>query len=544
MTGETLTRRRLLQLTGAAAAGTLTGRLPGSVAGRQTRTGAGVVVGQSTAEATGQQVLEQGGNVVDAIVAAALVSAVAAPSMTGVGGYGMSAVLAVDGGRRIVAIDGNSAAPQAMPTDIFQPGPDGKVAGRINESGWLAAGVPGILAGLQLALDQFGTRKFGELVQPAIVLARDGIPWTQGLAQPVRAPHFRTDDGSRKLFFPDGQPLMVGQPFRNPDLADMLQTLATANTVEAFYRGDIAQRIADGFQKNGGLVTAADMARYQARIVSPLTLAWDGQVIHTSPLTAGGLSVLQMLRILQALDWDRMPAGLSKIHARIEAVQAAWQDRLTWLGDPEFSEIPAERLLSPEYAQATADDIRVAVREGRRRNPETRSADHGGTIHLSAADRDGNMAALTLTHGNGFGAGVTVDGLGLTLGHGMSRFDPRPGHPNGPAPGKRPLHNMVPTIVTRNGQARLAIGGVGGRKIPNALFDVLTRFIVQQKSLDVAMAAPRLHSEGNAALVLEQSWPKADREGLQTLGFEVTTGGSARMNAVLCDQGVFEVAAR
>ncbi len=514
--------------------------------------GLGCVVGEATGEKVGMQVLAGGGNAIDAVVAAALTAAVAAPASAGIGGFGMCAVIAHDGGKRLIAIDGNSAAPAAMRADTFRPDPDGKLPDGLNKTqwlsstGWLSAGVPGILAGLQLALDRCGTRGFGELAQPAIALARNGFPWPAHLATAVKNQKalFEKDRGSRRLFLPEGTPLPAGKLFRNPELAEMLASLAKANSVEPFYRGDIARLVADAFQKNGGLVTTKDMAAYEARLVEPLTMTWERHGIHTAPLTAGGLSVLQMLRAMQAMNWAQMPEGLPRTHARVEAMRLAWRDRLTLLGDPHCAKVPVARLLSEDYARESADRITAAVRAGKLLVHTVAPRPQTGTIHLSAADRHGNFAALTLTHGNGFGACVTVAGLGLTLGHGMSRFDPNPDHPNAPGPGKRPLHNMVPTVVTRDGKAVLAVGGTGGRKIPNGLLEVLTQRVILGKPLAASIAAPRLHTEGDPTLSLEKTWATTERDALHRLGYAVNTAGSANMSAVALENGEFHKARR
>jgi gamma-glutamyltranspeptidase/glutathione hydrolase len=539
-----LSRRELLRLTGAAVAEcACTSRV--LLAGATAADKHGYVVGETTGRKIGMKVLADGGNAIDAVVAAALTVAVASPHQTGIGGYGMSAIIALGGGQRIVAVDGNSAAPAAMRAETFQPGPDGKVPGGLNNSGWLSAGVPGVLAGLQLVLDRFGTRRLGELLQPAIAVARDGFPWPKNLAALVRSKKtFQQDAGSRKLFFPYGKPVLPGEVFKNPELAEMLTTLARANSVESFYRGDIAQRIAEGFRKNGGLVTVKDMAAYRARLVEPVTMTWGECTIHTAPLTAGGLSVLQMLRTLQAMNWGKMPDSLPRTQARIEAMRLAWRDRLTLLGDPEFSKVPVARLLSDDYACESANKILAAVKAGKFLAHRVTPHSQTGTVNLSAADQQGNFVALTLTHGGAFGSCVTVEGLGLTLGHGMSRFDPRPTHANAPGPGKRPLHNMVPTIVTRNGTAVLAIGGAGGRKIPNALLEILMHFVVLGKPLAASIAAPRLHTEGDATLAFEKSWPATETYGLRQLGYLVKTGGSATMSAVARENGQLHSAQR
>ncbi|MGE0761124.1 MAG: gamma-glutamyltransferase family protein [Pirellulaceae bacterium] len=550
MTPRAISRRRFVGSAGAFFAAGAVERFDSRRAAAAERDG-GYVVGELTAERVGLQVLAEGGNAVDAMVAAALAAAIAAPASTGIGGYGLSAVVAM-AGQKIVAVDANTTAAASTPATLFQPDAAGRLPDGLSRSnwlsstGWLSAGVPGVLAGLQLCIDQFGTRGFGELVQPAIRLARDGFPCPTGLATAIRGRQelFARDPGSSVLYLPHGEPPRAGEPFRNLPLAELLETLARRNSVESFYRGDVAQRIADAFRQHGGLVTPQDMAAYRARLVPPLSWDFGERNIHTAPLTAGGLSVLQVLHTLQVLDWPRMPAGLSRTHARIEAMRLAWRDRLSLLGDPDAVEVPVGRLLSLDYARESASRIREVVAAGRvLAHPVTRR-DQGGTIHLSAADRNGNLVALTLTHGNAFGACVTVDGLGLTLGHGVSRFDPDPKHPNAPGPGKRPLHNMVPTVVSERGVPILAVGGTGGRKIPNALAEVLTQFVLLERPLREAMAAPRLHTEGDALLALEKTWPPDEVEPLRRLGYTVTTGGSANMSAVAMENGTLERARR
>jgi gamma-glutamyltranspeptidase/glutathione hydrolase len=540
-----ITRREMLcRATGGLASSLYVPRL---LAGAEARAFPhGIVIGEPTGEMVGAQVLANGGNAVDAIVAAALAAAVAAPHQTGIGGYAAHGVLAVENGKTIVALDANTTAPAALRDDTFQPDANGQVPGRINEFGWLAAGVPGILAGLQLALDRFGTRSFRELVQPAIRIAREGFPWPASLANIIRtsAAQFEQDPGSRRLYFRDGKPIAAGVHFQNPELADMLSGLARAGSVEPFYRGEIAQRIAEAFRRNGGLVTAEDLATYRARLVEPLALRWGPHIIHTAPLTAGGLTMLQAVKTLQVMGWNKLPPGLERTQKRIEALRLAWRDRLTLLGDPESVAVPQAKLLSEDYARECAAKIEDAVKAGKLLSHAVTPRDHRGTIHLSAADGQGNFAALTLTHGNSFGARVTVDGLGLTLGHGMSRFDPHPDHPNAPGPGKRPLHNMVPTIVTTNGCAVLAAGGRGGRKIPNAMFELLTRYVALGESLEAAIAAPRMHTEGGAALEFEKAWLLDETTALARLGYSIKTGSSATLSAVAVQDGVMRAAMR
>lgn len=491
----------------------------------------GAIAGEPRGEQAGRQVLANGGNAVDALVAAALTAMASSPHQTGPGGYGGVMLIVPSDHRAPIAIDYNGPAPQALQKDTFKPGPDGKVPGQINERGWLASGVPGILAGLQLALDRYGTRKFGDLAQPAITLARDGFELDSRLAAILRtqAAVLAQDAGSRKLYFNDDKPLAAGARFRNPELADLLQTLANRNSVASFYSGDIADRIAEAFQQHGGLLSRKDLADYRPREVAAPAIDWGDYKIHTAPLTAGGITVLQALNTLKAL-------GQVTLQARIDALRLAWYDRLTQFGDPDFVDVPVERLLSDDYAKEAAAKVRSAVEAQKPvAIPPIVPRNQSGTIHLSAVDRQGMLACATLTHGGSFGARVTVDGLGLTLGHGMSRFDIGPEHPNAPAPGKRPLHNMCPTIVMHGGRRAFALGARGGRRIPNAVFEVLLGLVAQGKSLPDALAAPRLHTEGGLQVTFEPRWPADDRDACQRLGYTVKTGDAAVVSAVSFD---------
>ena len=497
------------------------------------KVGKGVVSGHLQGAAAGQRIMEDGGNAVDAIVAAALVAGVVDIGACGPGGYGGHMTIAMVN-RPVRVIDFNSTAPAAARHDMFDTAPDGSVPGRVNEIGWLAAGVPGTLGGMQLANDLFGTRSIGDLLAPAIGLARGGFPLPEGTARGVgrSLEILRRDAGSAELLLVDGKPPSPGAIFRNPDLATMLESLADAGSLDGFYRGEIGRIIAGAFQDNGGLVTFDDMAAYQAQEVDPLVFEWMGQTVYTAPLTAGGATIVEALSILRAL--DSSGGSLGSPRARLESLRVAWKDRLDLFGDPEHSDVPLARLLSAPYAGEMAGRVAAALDRGRALPIETVSREHDGTISLSAADDEGNIAALTLTHGGGFGSRVTVPGLGLILGHGVSRFDPRPGHPNSPGPGKRPLHNMCPTIVARDGRPWLALGGRGGRRIPNAVFDVLAA-VLAGKTVDEAMAAPRMHTDGNMRVTLEESWPEADVDAIRQMGYEVGTGGSATVSAAAID---------
>jgi len=503
----------------------------------QSKSPRGAVIGEEIGAKVGEKILGEGGNAIDAAVAAALMSCVATPSRCGIGGYGGHMTIVLKGGKKITSIDFNTMAPAAARPDMYPLDDKDQVQGRKNFFGWLAMGVPGTLAGVQLVLDRYGTRSFRELVQPAIEAAENGVVMTELLQRAIRsaAPRFRNDAGSSKLYLRDGQPPPVGERLRNPDLAKLLRTLAERNSVDSFYRGDIAQRLADKFKENGGLVTAKDLASYHAREVKPLSLNWNEFSIFTAPLTAGGLTVLQALSVLKEMNWAAMQDPLTSAHARLEAIRLAWKDRLALFGDPEKVKVPVEHLLSINYIRELAFKVEEAVKAKRPLEIPIRKHTDEGTNNISSVDAEGNMVAMTLTQGGTFGAQVTVDGLGLTLGHGMSRFDPHPEHPNAPAPGKRPLHNMCPSVVLHQGKPLLALGGAGGVRIPNAIYDVLAQYIARGMSIEEATAAPRLNCTGTLDVLAEEGFAKDSAVYLKEIGFKVQTAEGARVSAVTRD---------
>ncbi len=512
--------------------------LRGAQADSQSASEVGAVEGDPiAAKEVGNSVLKAGGNAIDACVATALVAGVVAPQQCGIGGYGGHMTIALADTKEVTSIDFNSMAPAAARPDMYPIQKNGTVRGNVHYHGWLAAGVPGTMAGLQRVLDLYGTRSFGELVQPAIRFARDGFVVGAGLAGAIRraVPQVARDPASSRLFLRDGQPLDASAIYRNPELAELLQTLAKRNSVDSFYRGDIAKEIAKGFSAGGGLVTAEDMAAYCAKEVAPLALSWRGFTIHTAPLTAGGTTTLEALSILKALGSIREPSDPAQTHSRLEILRVAWEDRLSLFGDPQHVDVPVDRLLSEEYASDVASQVGRAVQTRKSLSIVANQRPQGGTVHFRAADRHGNMVALTMTHGAGFGARVTVPGLGLILGHGMSRFDPRHDHPNSPGPGKRPLHNMCPTIVSNDGNAVLALGGCGGRKIPNAVFEMLAQYVGRDASMAEAVAAPRLHTEGTLTATLDAPAPDSQLSYLQQIGYQIRRGNSAVVSAVSFD---------
>ena len=486
--------------------------------------------GHPQAMVVAKQVFASGGNAVDAIVAGAFMAGVVALPSTGIGGYGGVAIVGGLPDGRVSAIDFNGTAPMAMRENQYQLlGAAGEGA---RMSGWTSVGVPGVLAGLQKLLDMHGTWSLARAMEPAIQAAHDGFVMSAALSKQidVHAKQFGKDPGSKKLFLPGGAAPAAGSTFRNPELGRMLERLAKDGNVEAFYRGEFAEKIANQCQQQGGWLTKEDMHAFQVRSVEPLQLYWGDATLHTLPPTSGGLTVLQTLHILQALDWPGGIAPEQRELALVEATRLAWHDRLARLGDPQFVHIPKAKLLSRQTAEQAAQLVRQSLTQGRPLVGQSDGRTAGGTIHLNAVDANGLSVALTFTHGDSFGSHATVDGLGLLLGHGLSRFDPEPGRANSPASGKRPLHNMCPTLITRQGQVELTIGATGGRRIVSAVTNVLAHYLGSQLPIKEAVKVPRLHCEGGLDVLAEAASPAIDK--LTRFGFVVNRGAVASLTAI------------
>ena len=522
-----ISRRKMLQVTSKAAlASTL---VPHIVFAKEETSSSfhGAVVGEPTAAKIGDKVLADGGNAIDAAIATAFAGGITSPSKSGIGGYGGHAIIALANGK-VTTIEFNAMAPAAARPDMFPVDDKGKVKNLLNYHGWLAPGVPGTLAGLEMALTRYGTRSLRDILAPAIHLCEEGvvIPKTNG-----------PDEASINDPRPESVLKNSGgatEKHRNALLAKLLRTLADRNSGDAFYRGDIAHTIAEAFRKHGGLVTEQDLASYHARELKPVSIEWNGFTIHSSPLASPGAQLLEAASILKELRWEKLSA-LERLHAKLEALRISWADRNQYFGDPDFIDVPIQLLLSRDYAQEMADKVRAALGKGTPVPLKTDSSTDEGTMNISAVDKHGNMIAITLTHGSTFGARVSVEEYGMVLGHGMWRFEPRPGHPNSVGPRKRPVHNMCPSAITRHNKPVLAVGAAGGTRIPNSIYEVLIDFAGLDLSMEEAMAALRLDTSGNTHVAVERGFPTEEQAFLKRIGYSVSNGASAYTSAVSFD---------
>ncbi len=502
----------------------------------------GMVASQERlASEAGASVLREGGNAVDAAVATAFALAVTLPQAGNLGGGGF-AVLWLPGpspargrgclpvqrpgqsgpelaiGRGVaVAVNFRETAPLAATPGMFL-GADGQVDRQRATRSLLSTAVPGTPAGLLLAQRCYGRLPLARVMAPAIALAQEGFAVGPELSRSLlqAAPLLQADPTSRQLFFQpprqaggDPQPYRPGELLRQPQLAASLRRIA-AGGKDGFYRGPSAQALVQLMEERGGLIRQVDLDAYRAQLVRPLRASFRGaSVLGMPPPSSGGVTLLQLLQILEPLPLERW--GLNSaagIHALVEAMNLAYRDRNQWLGDPDQVAMPLERLLSAGYAS----ELRGQLDLNRHRPaaslapPAAPRREGPNTTHLSVADRQGGLVALTTTLNFAYGNGVSVPGAGFLLNNEMDDFTASPGQPNAYglvqgeanaiAPGKRPLSSMAPTLVFRaDGSPWLATGSPGGSRIITAVLQVLLGRLVHGLNLAGAVASPRVHSQ-------------------------------------------------
>jgi gamma-glutamyltranspeptidase/glutathione hydrolase len=458
----------------------------------------------------------RGGNAVDAAVGAMLACCVAMPGSVGLGGYGGSLVAYLGRERTAVAVDFDARAPWEYRPERF-----GDQCSAY-ELGYLAVTVPGVVAGLDLALTQFGTLPWAVVSERAIALAEGGVPVSTNLHRELENWSLKTDPASLRALFPAGGVPLAGSVWAQPDMARLLRRMAEEGP-GTFYRGEIPRQIVRQVQEYGGILAEEDFERYRAEVVEPLCVDYRGCRVCTPPPPSGGLTSLQILKTLETCRPEQLRAGSAEyFHFFAETAKQAWKDRATYLGDPQCTPIPTDKLLSEERARAMAEQIQ---RGDVARGDGEASRDVPHTVNVLTADSAGNVVSLTATQGSLYGSTVAIDGLGLVMGHGMSRFDLLEGSPNAPAAGKRMLHNMAPVVlVGHDGRSLGAVGLPGGRKIVTVTAQLVMNLLDFGLSPMGAVAAPRMHVEADEPVAVSSAVPDAVVAQLRALGHTVRRG--------------------
>jgi len=503
-----------------------------------------VVTVQHDATDAGVEILKAGGNAVDAAVAVGFALAVVHPIAGNLGGGGFMLVRLKNGDAHF--LDYREEAPGAATANMYLDA-QGNVIPDASTVGYRSVGVPGSVAGMVKAEKLWGKLTLEQVMQPAIRLARDGFVLSEEEANELHDPLLTKFPESRKIFQRDGNFYRTGERFRQPQLTRTLERIAAKPST--FYDGSMARQFATAMQMGGGLITAKDLADYQVKDRAPLVGEYQGyQILTAPPPSGGGIVLLETLNILAPYNLaslgDRTPA---EMHMITEAFRRAYMDRTDYLGDPDFTPIPVQQMISPDYAAAFRKSIlpNQATPSSTLQRPAgflppppkmpVTHHESNQTTHYSVMDADGNAVAVTTTLNNGFGSGVTVRGLGFLLNDEMDDFASKQGVPNmygliqGPAnaigPGKRPLSAMTPTIVVKNGKVAMVLGSPGGPRITTTVANILLSVADGGLNIQQAVDAPRFHHQYLPdVLYLEPGFPASTIAALRAMGYNVNVG--------------------
>ena len=465
-----------------------------------------VVSAQHLASKVGVDVLQRGGNAVDAAVAVGYALAVVYPAAGNLGGGGFMTVQLADG--RKTFLDFREKAPLAATANMYLD-KDGNVIKGLSTNGHLAVGVPGTVSGMEYAREKYGTMKRADLIAPSIQLAEKGFALDQGDIDMLwtSTADFQKDPVSGAIFLNKGQPFQVGQKLVQKDLGKTLRAISQ-NGPDGFYKGWVGQAIVASSQAGKGIITQADLDQYKTRELPPVECDYRGyRVISAPPPSSGGVIICEMLNILEGYPLKDLGfRSAQSVHYQIEAMRHAYVDRNSYLGDPDFVKNPLERLLDKGYAEK----IRAAIdpkKAGVSKDIKPGVAPHEGsnTTHYSITDQWGNAVSVTYTLNDWFGAKVTAAKTGVLLNNEMDDFTSKVGVPNlyglvqGEAnkiePGKRPLSSMSPTIVSKDGKPVFVVGTPGGSRIITAVLHTILNVVDYGMNVQEAVDAPRFHQQ-------------------------------------------------
>ncbi|ESZ56175.1 gamma-glutamyltransferase [Mesorhizobium sp. C120A] len=465
-----------------------------------------VVTAQHLASEAGVEVLKKGGNAVDAAVAVGYALAVVYPNAGNIGGGGFMTIRFKDG--KSTFLDFRERAPLAA-TKIMYLDKDGNPVKGASLDGYLAVGVPGSVAGFEMAREKYGTLPRQDLMAPAIAYAKDGFILDQGDAASFasNAARLAKDPAAAAIFLkPDGKPYGAGERLLQRDLAASLAAISEKGA-DAFYKGAIAGAIVKASGARGGILAKADFEQYKVRELQPVSCTYRGyEIVSSPPPSSGGVIICEILNVLEGYPLSYLGAGSAEtVHVMVEAMRYAYVDRNSALGDPDFVDNPVSKLLDKGYAKETRDKIdpfRAGVSHDLMPKGFGESKE---TTHYSIIDDDGNAVAVTYTLNGSFGAGVVADGTGILLNNEMDDFTQKPGVPNlyglvqGEAnaiqPKKTPLSSMSPTIVAKDGKPFMVIGSPGGSRIITITLEAIVNVIDHGMNIQEAIDASRIHHQ-------------------------------------------------
>ncbi len=509
-----------------------------------------VVSVHEEASKVGADILQKGGNAVDAAVATGFALAVVHPAAGNIGGGGFMLVRFADGKTHF--LDYREKAPKAASRDMYLDA-QGNVIPDASTVGYKAISVPGSVAGMVYAQKHWGKLPLKTVMEPAIRLAREGVVLTYEEAQALHNKELAQFPDSKRIFQRDGNFYEPGEVLKQPELARTLERISAKP--DDFYKGAMARELAADVKNGGGLMTEQDLADYEVKERQPVQGTYRGyEIISAPPPSSGGVTMLEALNILEGYDLASLGSrSADSIHLTAEAFRRAFYDRAEFLGDPDFNQLPIPQLLDKKYAAAwrtlldpthasTSKDLRRPAGFGELDRQATLHTPYVGresenTTHYSVVDADGNAVAVTTTLNDSFGSRVTSGKLGFLLNDEMDDFTSKPGVPNAYgliqgeansiAPGKRPLSAMAPTIVLKDGKLFLVLGSPGGPRIITTVANILMGMVDYGLDVQQAVNAPRFHHQWQPdQIYIERTGLSPDTiKLLQTRGHKLETQG-------------------
>ncbi len=503
---------------------------PDNLYGRHAEGKNGVVAAANPeASKIGVEVMKKGGNAVDAAVATAFAISVFEPNASGIGGGGFMLIRMAKTGKTVV-IDYREKAPAKATPDMFVLDENGKVVNDEITVGGKASGVPGTVAGLLTALEKYGTMKRADVMAPAIKYAGEGIIVSKNLEGIIQDNYEKLVkfDAASEVYLKDGLPYEAGDRLVNKDLAATLTKISKEGK-KAFYEGEIAKKIADEVQKQGGLTTVEDLKNYTIEEREPVVGKYrDYTIISCPPASSGGTHIVQLLNMVENYDLKAMGDNTPESwHIWAESMKQAFADRAEYMGDTAYVKVPLKGLTSKEYAKEVVKkiDLEKAGKDIKIGDPS--KYESGSTTHFSVMDKDGNMVAVTQTINYFFGSGVVVPGTGIMMNNEMDDFVPQKNMKNSIEGGKRPLSSMSPTLVLDpKNRPLMTIGSPGATRIIPAVALTISNVIDHGMTLQEAINAPRIAQFQSGKLNAEGRMSFESYNKLQEMGHEINMRGT------------------
>ncbi len=500
-----------------------------------------VVTNHPLGSAAGSEMLLAGGNAIDAAIASLFALSVVEPMMVGIFGAGHMNVRLANGEHRV--IDGYATAPAASTEDMYTPvadsGPDYlKSVDDLNSIGYLSIGVPGNLKAWTEALEAWGTMSLSEVMEPAIRFATRGFEASEYLHETIVQMEdiIQRFTETASIFMPNGVALQPGDHVDRSDYAHTLRAISE-NGPNHLYNGPLGEIVCDYLSRNGGIITQQDLAGYKTIRRNPIKGEYRGyEIFGPPPPSAAGVHITEMLNILEEFDIAELGFGTAdSIHLLLEVMKKAFADRNRYTGDPEYVEVPVDRLISKHYVEEFVDGIDMDIASPEL-DPGSNEPDH--TTHVTIADMAGNVVSATQTINELFGSKVMVPGTGMLLNNTQQMFDPHPRNALSVQPGKRVTSSMAPMIVMKDGQPEFAVGLPGGVRIFTSVLQAIVNLVDHRMTAQETVEAPRVWTQGQD-VEIEIGIPETVREAVAAKGHRVTpvTAIGGGMNIVRFEPG-------